>query len=198
MDAKLFIKLNSTFGYMKYYFYKIFYSKNYYPKSRINTDGKDYRFVLLGDGKLEHEIQVSARKGFDVRVNNGAYVYLGANTFFNLRCSITAQKKIIIGNNSIFGPNLVIVDHDHIYSKESGGTKKSGFISNDVIIGENVWCGANVTILRGVKIGNNSIVAAGTVVTKGDYPENSLIYNKRDVVIKSLTKEVLCEKSNML
>ena len=71
----------------------------------------------------------------------------------------------------MFANNLVIVDHDHIVDNE-GVTGK--MISNPTIIEDRVWCGANVTITKGVRIGTGAVIAAGTVVTK-DVPEKAVM-----------------------
>lgn len=87
---------------------------------------------------------------------------IGKHVFLNHNCSITAMKKIQIGDNCMFGNNLVIVDHDHILSSKNDNE----YVSNEIVIGDHVWCGANVTILKGVHIGDGAIIAAGAVVNK--------------------------------
>lgn len=67
--------------------------------------------------------------------------------------------------------NLVIVDHDH-KCPSSGIT--GGLVSNEINIGNNVWCGANATILKGVHIGDGAVIATGTVVNK-DVPAHTVI-----------------------
>ena len=59
--------------------------------------------------------------------------------------------------------------------------------NSPVVIGDNVWCGCNVVILKGVKIGDNCVIAAGTVVNK-DIPSNSMVYQERELVIKKINK----------
>lgn len=58
-----------------------------------------------------------------------------------------------------------------------------GYTTAPVTIGDNVWIGAGVMILKGVTIGSGSVIAAGTLVNQ-DIPENSLVYNRRELVIK--------------
>lgn len=99
------------------------------------------------------------------------------NCFFNNNCSINCLKNIYIGANSIFGENVLFYDHDHKFSKNLGA-QTPGFISENIHIGKNCWIGAGVIILKGTVIGDNSVVAAGTIV-KGKYPDNSLIYNSQ-------------------
>ena len=99
---------------------------------------------------------------------------IGDHCFFNTGCCITALESIRIGNNCKFGNNLVIVDHDHNFKKEGN----SEFISSKIVIGNNVWVGANVTILRGTTIGDDCVIGAGSVV-KGNIEPKSKIVQKR-------------------
>ena len=79
----------------------------------------------------------------------------------NHNCSITCAKEITIGGNCNLANNIVIVDHDH----NIGDTGVVAGLNRKLIyIGNNVWIGANVTILKGVIIGDDAIVAAGAVV----------------------------------
>lgn len=98
-----------------------------------------------------------------IKCTEGADIKIGSRCFFNNNCSITASDKITIGNHCMFANNLVIVDHDH---KIKNSMVTGDLISKPVTIENNVWCGANVTILKGVTIGNGAIIAAGAVVTK--------------------------------
>ena len=62
----------------------------------------------------------------------------------------------------MFANNLVIVDHDH---DTSTGAATGELVASPVTIGNHVWCGANVTILKGVTIGDGAVIAAGAVIT---------------------------------
>ena len=127
--------------------------------------------IAVEKGKLHLAHSVFTRKNVCFRAANGE-LKIGTS-FFNQGCSITALQKIVIGDNCIFAPNVVVVDHDHDFAFLD---KRRGmeFKKSDVIIGDNVWIGANVTILRGTHIGDNSVIAAGLVI-KGVIPENSLV-----------------------
>ena len=72
----------------------------------------------------------------------------------------------------------MIFDHDHDYKNDI-----NNFICEDVIIGDNVWIGANCIILKGVKIGNNVVIAANTLVNK-NIADNQMIYQKKYNIIK--------------
>ena len=98
---------------------------------------------------------------------------IGAHCFFNINTSITCLKEITIGEYCKFGNNLVIVDHDHDF-KNAG----EEFPGEGIEIGNHVWVGANCVILKGVKIGDKAVIAAGSVVRK-DVPAGSVYYERR-------------------
>jgi acetyltransferase-like isoleucine patch superfamily enzyme len=91
---------------------------------------------------------------------------------------ISCRENIIIGNNCIFGNNVSIYDNDHDYKNSL-----EKYVTNKVEIGDNTWCGCNVVILKGVTIGKNCVIAAGTLVNK-DVPDNSIVYNSKELIIK--------------
>lgn len=86
---------------------------------------------------------------------------IGDKVFFNHNCSITCAKDISIGSNCNIANNVVIVDHDH---KMGSYGVIDGLEASPINIGDNVWIGANATILKSCTIGNGSIIAAGAVV----------------------------------
>ena len=89
---------------------------------------------------------------------------IGNDVFFNSGCIITAREKVVIGDNTIFGPNVVIYDNDHII--RDGKIIDNEFETEPVIIGANVWIGAGAIILKGAVIEDNCVIAAGSVVTR--------------------------------
>ncbi len=107
-------------------------------------------------------------------VADGGKISIGNHCFFNTGCCVTATESVKIGDNCKFGNNLVIVDHDHNFKGE--GEKE--FISSPVVIGNDCWVGANVTILRGTTIGDGTVIGAGSVV-KGSVSPGSRIIQKR-------------------
>ena len=113
---------------------------------------------------------------------NGGQIRIGENTSIGRNDIIVSHGNITIGRNCSLAPNVCIYDHDHKFGKNG---KESGFKIGKVTIGDNVWCGVGVIILRDTVIGNNCVIGAGTVV-KGNIPDNSLVVGSREMIIKPL------------
>ncbi|WP_373225848.1 DapH/DapD/GlmU-related protein [Enterobacter cloacae complex sp. ESBL7] len=92
------------------------------------------------------------------------------NVFINANCTFLDSAEIIIKNNSMIGPNVTLSTVTHHANPEH---RHSDNIIAPICIGENVWIGANCTVLPGVTIGTNSVIAANSVVTT-DVPDNVL------------------------
>ena len=107
-----------------------------------------------------------------------AELKIGDNCGFS-GVSIGCFKKIHIGDNLLCGANVLITDSDWHFGDYRSGEDK------EVIIGNNVWLGYGVIVLKGVTIGDNSVIGAGSVVTSA-IPENSIAAGNPCRVIKSL------------
>ncbi len=134
---------------------------------------------VLGCGTLCMADSLSNRGYLQIVVMDGI-LKIGKGCFFNSNCSVTCLARVVIGDNCCFGNNVVVVDHDH-----DTGSGAGGFITSEVIIGDNVWVGANSVILRGSRIGDNCVIAAGSIV-RGEVKSNKLFYQKRE----SMTKDI--------
>lgn len=117
------------------------------------------------------------RSGAKLRVRKGGMVQLGKNFSMSNRCLITAYESVVIGDDVQLGPDVKIYDQDHDF-RAPGGLKAMKFKTAPVKIGNNVWIGANCIILRGTEIGDDCVVAAGSVI-KGKFPANTVIVQKR-------------------
>ena len=100
----------------------------------------------------------------------GKNITLGKGVFINEGCCFQDQGGIEIGNNALIGQQVVIATLNHDLAPD----KRADMIPAPVKIGNNVWIGAHATILAGVTIGDNAVVAAGAVVTK-DVPANVVV-----------------------
>lgn len=124
--------------------------------------------------------KLSLNTNVNIRVRENANFEVGRGVCVNSGCIITCRKHIKIGDRCSFGPNVMIFDNDHdIYSENYIDT----YVCDDIIIGNNVWVGANVVILKGVRIGDNAVIAAGSVV-RHDVPNDVIFYNERIDKIK--------------
>ena len=116
--------------------------------------------------------------------DNG-HICFGNNVSINKGFSIVARKNILIGNDVIIGPNVMIYDHNHSFNSSGKPYRSQGYSSKEILIENNVWIGANVFISSGVKIGKNSVIAAGSIVVK-DVDSNSLYAGNPAVFVKKL------------
>ncbi len=114
-----------------------------------------------------------------------ALIEIGDNVDLNGTSIVARSKKVIIGRGTIIAPNVVIMDSD-FHSIWPAKNRGPG-IENDknVIIGKNVWIGLGATLLKGVTIGDNSIIGAGSVVT-GTVPANVIYAGSPAKLIKKL------------
>lgn len=144
------------------------------------------RFCYAVDGgKLKIGKHVTFRKGFSVMIDKRGFLKIGNNVFFNNYCSLNVNERIEIGDGTLFGENVRVYDHNHCYKNVDAPIKDQGFSSSPVIIGKHCWIASNVTILKGVHIGDNCVIGAGCVIYK-DIPDNSVIVNKQNLEIRSL------------
>ena len=129
---------------------------------------------------------VSFRNYIHIIVQNGASLEIGNNVFFNNQCSITCLDQISIGENTLFGENVKLYDHNHSYERNENGLKisHSKFTTAPISIGKNCWLGSNVVVLKGVEIGDNCIIGAGCVIHK-NIPANSTILNHQEQILKT-------------
>ena len=91
---------------------------------------------------------------------------------------VVCHECIIIGKDTITGPNVFIYDHDHVFDYKNG-VKKREYTTEAVYIGKNCWIGANTVILKGTMIGDRCVIGAGSVI-KGKYADGTVIIQKRD------------------
>ena len=102
----------------------------------------------------------------------GKYVTIGSGTYSNMNLTLIDDWKITIGSNVLIGPNVTLSTTGHpVHPKHRG----DGMYSFPITIEDNVWLGANVIVLPGVTIGENSVIGAGSVVTK-DIPANVIAF----------------------
>jgi acetyltransferase-like isoleucine patch superfamily enzyme len=109
---------------------------------------------------------------------------IGRNVFINQNCTIYDLGGVMIGDDVMIGPNVSIITSGHPLDPVS---RRSVTIGKPIVVERNVWIAAGATILGGVTIGENSVVAAGSVVTR-DVPRDSLVAGNPAQVIRRVDK----------
>jgi acetyltransferase-like isoleucine patch superfamily enzyme len=135
---------------------------------------------------------------FHIRCYEYGKVTIGSYNWTNLRTQIVCANRVEIGNYCMFGRDVYISDtNEHpidpverlnatIKFWNERTVNRYYLVDNcEVIIGDNVWIGERSIILKGVRIGNNAVVAAGSVVTK-DVQENTIVGGNPAKIIKNL------------
>lgn len=113
----------------------------------------------------------------------GYNITVGDNFFLNINGKLMDSGKITIGNNVFIAPDVCIITEEHAMNVEQ---RVEGLeYTHPVTVGDNVWICAGAIILPGVTIGSNSVIGAGSVVTK-DIPPNSLAVGNPCQVIRTL------------
>jgi acetyltransferase-like isoleucine patch superfamily enzyme len=113
--------------------------------------------------------------------NFGRFIRLGKNVFINHLCSFLDLGGITIEDEVMIGPRVNITSENH----PADISMRKTLIPAKVVIKKNAWIGAGVTILPGITIGENAVVAAGAVVTK-DVPANTVVAGVPAKIIKTI------------
>ena len=118
------------------------------------------RFVWLGDGTK-------------IRCHEGEVV-IGDKTVLGQECTISAYRRVSIGEQCTIADRAMFIDFDHGIVEVDRPIRQQGIYKRDVDIGSNVWIGYNACVLRGVKVGDNAVIGTNSVVTK-DVPANAVV-----------------------
>lgn len=114
-------------------------------------------------------------------LNYGKHTKIGKNVFINFDCTFLDLGGIIIEDNVLIAPKVSLLSEGHPVSSENRHSLTVGRIH----IKKNAWIGANATILQGVTIGENAVVAAGSVVSK-DVADNTVVGGAPARIIKTI------------
>lgn len=160
------MKLKKLIGYFIYHMFA-----KHLPKSdsHIKLLQKQIRGICgkLMLKKCGKKVNIEKGAEFSTKVSLGDYSGIGINAKIKGTCTI--------GKYVMMGPDCTIYTWNHEFSDTSRPMMEQGFSEEkEVIIGDDVWIGGNVTILPGVKIGSHSIIGACSVVTK-DVPEYAIV-----------------------
>lgn len=120
---------------------------------------------------------------------SSARIFIGNNVGLNGTSIVARTKSIYIGDGTMIAPNCVIMDSDFhaLWPPENRENNPALERDKDIFIGKNVWIGSQVIILKGVTIGDNSIIAAGSLVAR-DIPASVLAGGNPARVIKELNE----------
>ena len=140
---------------------------------------RDYMRQITGS-----EIDETVRVFTPFHINYGKKTTFGRDCFVNFGCTFLALGGITIEDDVFIGPHCVLAAEYHPENPET----RHSLLTKPIVVKRNAWLGANVTVLAGVTIGENAIVAAGSVVTK-DVPDNMVVAGSPARVIREIKKE---------
>jgi acetyltransferase-like isoleucine patch superfamily enzyme len=118
------------------------------------------RFVWIGDGTK-------------IRCHEGV-VEIGDKTVIGQECTISAYQRVQIGEQCVIADRAMFIDFDHGIAEVERPIRVQGIYKRDTVVGSNVWIGYGACVLRGVRVGDNSVIGTNAVVTK-DVPANAVV-----------------------
>jgi acetyltransferase-like isoleucine patch superfamily enzyme len=118
------------------------------------------RFVWIGDGTK-------------IRCHEGEVV-LGPKTVLGQECTISAYRRVRIGEQCVVADRAMFIDFDHGVVDVERPIRVQGIYKREVEVGSNVWVGYGACLLRGVHVGDNAVVGTNSVLTK-DIPANAVV-----------------------
>lgn len=115
----------------------------------------------------------------------GRHLTVGRNVFINQNCTIYDLAPVAIGDDVLIGPNVSLITDGHPVAP----SQRTAFVvAKPIVIERGVWIAAGATVIGGVRVGENAVVAAGSVVTR-DVPANTLVGGNPARVIRSIEGE---------
>jgi acetyltransferase-like isoleucine patch superfamily enzyme len=118
------------------------------------------RFVWVGDGTK-------------IRCHEGL-VEIGDKTVFGQECTVSAYQRVRIGQQCVIADRAMFIDFDHGVTEVERPIREQGIYKRDTVVGSNVWVGYGACVLRGVRVGDNSVIGTNSVVTR-DVPANAVV-----------------------
>jgi acetyltransferase-like isoleucine patch superfamily enzyme len=118
------------------------------------------RFVWIGDGTK-------------IRCHEGE-VTIGEKTVLGQECTISAYRRVSIGEQCVIADRAMFIDFDHGVVEVERPIRVQGIYMRDVVVGSNVWIGYGACVLRGTRVGDNSVLGTYSVVTR-DVPANAVV-----------------------
>jgi acetyltransferase-like isoleucine patch superfamily enzyme len=166
---------------LRFYYLKLRFPSSFHPKG-IGLIGKNTRVYLSGGQLyLQQKVFFSQDSFIDIK----GEVRIGTHCTFNDSLRLVAHKSIVIGDYVIVAAHVSIFDHDHAYTLRDSELIFDEYVQGAVQIGNHVWIGEKATILKGVTIGDNVIIGAGSVVTQ-NIPANCIAAGNPAKIIRAI------------
>jgi acetyltransferase-like isoleucine patch superfamily enzyme len=135
--------------------------------------GSGLELQIARHGRVEFGRFVWLGEGTKIRCHEGS-VEIGAKTVLGQECTISAYGRVRIGEQCVIADRAMFIDFDHGVVEVERPIRQQGIYTRPVEVGSNVWIGYGACILRGVRVGDNSIIGTNSVVTK-DVPANAVV-----------------------
>lgn len=116
----------------------------------------------------------------------GKNLFFGDNVYANFNLTVVDDVEIIVGNNVLFAPNCTLTTANHPIDPDL--RRKTYQYAKKIVIKDNVWLGSNVVVLPGVTIGENSVIGAGSIVSR-DIPANVVAMGVPCIVFREITED---------
>lgn len=149
--------------------------------NRLTFDNADEIRAVFSD-LIGHKVDDSFSLIPPFYTTGGDNIRVGRNVFVNQNCTMYDLGGIDIADDVMIGPNVSIITSGHPIEPSQ---RRAFVIAKPIIIERNVWIAAGATIIGGVTVGENSVVAAGSVVTQ-DVPPNTFVGGNPARVIRSI------------
>ncbi len=163
------------------------------PDDRANAKRRQKALNMTGPDELEERFKILGEIfGKEVRswieppmyFCYGTNIDLGEGCYINFNCNFVDDGKITIGDRVMFGANVTIATVGHPINPNY----REYMFTDSVTIGNNCWIGASVTILPGVTIGENTVIGAGSVVTR-NIPSNCIAVGNPCKVLREINED---------
>ena len=151
--------------------------------NRLNMDQADEIRAVFSD-LIGHKVDESFSLIPPFFTTGGENIRIGRNVFVNQNCTMYDLGGIEIADEVMIGPNVSMITSGHPIQPSQ---RRTAVVAKPIVIRRNVWIAANVIIIGGVTIGENSVVAAGAVVTK-DVPSYTLVGGNPARTIRSISE----------
>ncbi len=147
-------------------------------RGRLVTDGLCFvcsgvKFEIGADAKVVLGRWSWIGDGTKIRAHEGV-VSIGAKSVLGQECTLSCYQQISIGRECVIADRTMMIDFDHGSAEVERPIREQGIYKRDVRVGHNVWIGYGACILRGVNVGDNSIIGTNAVVT-ADVPEDAVV-----------------------